>query len=266
MRNHVVQYAAEPGFEWYRLRREWPWVYESHADLELERWTKVKIEVAGRGAKLYLNESTKPTLIVDGLKGEDLRGVVALWNYTNEEAYFSNVRITSAVAQPVRNGSDVAGTWAVRYLSDAGVLDGSMILSREGNKVKGTWSGDLGQGCIVTGTWRDGYVELSFPGEWPKESQLGAPGPVTAFLAGWIDGDSGKGRLRVEGRSDGRWWRSGKTGAGASDGWPPRQTMPDCITCPVHLGSGNRVLPSTFSYRNSQTASFAFRAGFGKYK
>jgi hypothetical protein len=34
----------------------------------------------------------------------------------------------------------------------------------------------------------------------------------------------------------------------------------------VHLGSGNRVLPSAFSYRNSQAASFAFRGGFGKYK
>ena len=44
---------------------------------------------------------------------------------------------------------------------------------------------------------------FSFAGEWPKESRQGAPGPVHAFLAGWIDGDSGKGRMRVEGRSDG---------------------------------------------------------------
>jgi hypothetical protein len=36
-------------------------------------------------------------------------------------------------------------------------------------------------------------------------SRQGAPGPVHAFLAGWIDGDSGKGRMRVEGRSDGSW-------------------------------------------------------------
>src|SRR5580700_365501 len=50
---------------------------------------------------------------------------------------------------------------------------------------------------------RNGYVELSFAGEWPKESPRGAPGPVDAFLAGWIDGDSGKGRMRVQGRSDG---------------------------------------------------------------
>jgi hypothetical protein len=30
MRNHSVQYSSEPDFGWYRLRREWPWVYESH--------------------------------------------------------------------------------------------------------------------------------------------------------------------------------------------------------------------------------------------
>jgi hypothetical protein len=205
MRNHSVQYVSEPGFGWYRLRREWPLVYESHADIALETWTKVKIEVAGRSAKLYINGSAKPSLVVDGLKGEDLRGSVALWGYTNEEAYFSNVRITPAAQKIVKNGSDVAGTWAVRYGSDAGLVEGSMKLSREGNKVTGTWSGGLGQGRAVTGTWREGYVELSFTGDWPKDAGLGAPGEVTAFLAGWIEDGSAKGRMRVEGRSDGQW-------------------------------------------------------------
>ena len=35
-RNHSVQYASEPDFGWYRLRREWPSVYESHADIAME--------------------------------------------------------------------------------------------------------------------------------------------------------------------------------------------------------------------------------------
>src|SRR3984957_2412738 len=55
MRNHVGQYDSLPDFGWYRLRREWPSVYESHAEVALETWTKVRIEVAGRSAKLYLN-------------------------------------------------------------------------------------------------------------------------------------------------------------------------------------------------------------------
>ena len=52
----------------------------------------------------------------------------------------------------------------------------------------------------VSGTWRDGYVELTFSGTWPDQ-----PGTVTATLAGWIDGDAAKGRMKVEGRADGRW-------------------------------------------------------------
>ncbi|MGA8152651.1 MAG: hypothetical protein WB952_17000 [Terriglobales bacterium] len=205
MRNHSVQYVSEPDFGWYRLRREWPSVYESHAELAMGAWTKVRIEVAGRAAKLYLNGSDKPSLLVDGLKGEDLHGAIGLWSFTDEEAYFSNVRITPAAPQNLKNGSDVAGSWEMRYGSDAGGMDASMELHREGNQVTGTWSGPLGESCAITGTWRNGYVELSFPGEWPKESRKGAPGPVTAFLSGWIDGDSGKGRMRVQGRSDGKW-------------------------------------------------------------
>src|SRR5260370_13787217 len=56
----------------------------------METWTKVRIEVVGRAAKLYLNGSSKPSLVVDGLKGEDLHGAVGLWGYANEESYFSS--------------------------------------------------------------------------------------------------------------------------------------------------------------------------------
>ena len=204
-RNHSVQYVSEPDFGWYRLRREWPSIYESHAGLAMERWTKLRIEVTGRAAKLYLNGSAKPSLVLDGLKGEDLHGAVGLWSYTNEEAYFSNVRITPAAPESVKNGSDIAGSWEMRYASDAGGMAAVMDLHRDGSNVTGTWTGPLGADRAIAGTWRNGYVELSFAGEWPKESRQGTPGPVHAFLAGWIDGDSGKGRMRVEGRSDGTW-------------------------------------------------------------
>ncbi len=205
MRNHAVQYSSQPDFGWYRLRREWPFVYESHAELAKETWTKVRIEVEGRGAKLYINGSGKPSLVVDGLKGEDLHGAVGLWGFTDEETYFSNVRITPAVPQNLKNESDVAGTWEMKYSSDAGGMEASMELRRDGNSVTGKWSGPLGDGLAISGTWRNGYVELAFAGEWPKGSRQGAPGAVNAFLSGWIDGDSGKGRMRVEGRADGIW-------------------------------------------------------------
>ena len=202
MRNHSVQYVSLPDFDWYKLRRKWPWVYESYADLQPETWTKVRIEVRGRSAKLYLNGSENPSLVVDGLKGQDLRGGVALWSYQGEEAYFSDVRITHSAPLSVKNGSDVSGMWQVKLAGDAGTFNGTLDLTRDGSKVTGAWSGDLGKARPVTGTWRDGYVELSFDAQW-KFPELEGHGP--AMLAGWIDGDSAGGRMKVEGLTDGRW-------------------------------------------------------------
>ncbi|HYL64115.1 MAG TPA: hypothetical protein VE077_15990 [Candidatus Methylomirabilis sp.] len=205
MRNHSVQYTSEPDFSWYKLRREWPFVYESHADLQPETWTKVKIEVKGRAAKLYLDGSEQPSLVVDGMKGEDLHGGIALWSYQNEEAYFSNFRVTPATPLPVKNGSDASGTWQVKCFTDVAPIDGTLQLKRDGTKVMGTWSGEyLGKERPVTGTWRDGYVELTFNADWPLDDK-GATIPALATLAGWFDGDSAAGRVKVEAKTDGRW-------------------------------------------------------------
>ena len=204
MRNHSVQYVSEPDFDWYKLRREWPWVYESHAELKLETWTHYKLEVKGRSAALYLNGSEQPSLVVDGLKGEDLQGGIALWPYGGEEAYFSNVRVVNSEPAPLKNGGDPSGTWQVKVSSDVGPFDGIMQLRRTGTSIAGTWTGALGSERPVTGTWRDGYVELSFDANWPADT-LGKPGNCPAMLAGWIDGDSAKGRFRVLERTDGQW-------------------------------------------------------------
>ncbi len=202
MRNHSVQYVTVPDFDWYKLRREWPWVYESYANLQMETWTKVRIAVKGRSAKLYLNGSESPSLVVDQLLGQDLRGGVALWPNPDEEAYFSNIRITNATPLPVKNGSDSTGSWTTSLSTDVGNFNGTLQLRRDRGKVTGTWSGDLGQALPVTGTWRDGYVELSFDAQW-KFPQLQGHGAAT--LAGWIDGDSDGGRMKVEGLTAGRW-------------------------------------------------------------
>jgi Domain of Unknown Function (DUF1080) len=200
MRNHSVQYVSEPGFGWEKLRRQWPSIYEAYAELQLDEWTQVKIEVHGRQATLYVNGSENPSLVVDGLKGEDLQGAVALWSYAGEEAYFSNLRISNAKPEPLTNGGEAAGTWDVKFASDAGTYTGTMKLVRQDSTLAGIWSGAFGPNQPVSGTWRDGYVELTFSGTWPEQ-----PGTVTATLAGWVDENSAKGRMKVEGRADGRW-------------------------------------------------------------
>jgi len=148
-----------------------------------------------------VNGSENPSLIVNGLKGEDLEGGVALWGYAGEEAYFSNLKITPAKAQPVENGGEAAGSWDVKLSSDYGSFTGAMSLHRDGNAVTGKWSGAFGSDQAVSGGWRNGYVELTFSGTW----QNGKPGSANVTMAGWIDGDAAQGRMKVEGRADGQW-------------------------------------------------------------
>jgi hypothetical protein len=204
MRNHSVQYVAKPGYDWYPLRRQWPWIYESWANLKPETWTHVKIEVQGRTARLFLNSSDSPSLVVNGLKGEDLQGGVALWGYPGEESYFSNLRITPSSPLPIQNGGEAAGSWHVVFASDYGRFEGLMNLHRDGNAITGAWTGAFGNALPITGTWRDGYVELSFTAGW-QEDPKSTPVPAVATLAGWIDSDTAGGRMKVEGRADGQW-------------------------------------------------------------
>ena len=102
------------------------------------------------------------------------------------------------------NGGEAAGTWLVKAGTDAGAYPGTLSLRRDAGAITGMWSGTFGNNLPVTGTWRDGYVELTFTGDWPKAFG-GAPGPVTATFSGWIDGTTAKGRMRVDGRADGSW-------------------------------------------------------------
>jgi hypothetical protein len=95
-RNHSVQYESLPDFPWDRLRKEQPGVYESYADLEAGAWTKMKIEVAGTKAKLYVNGAAQPCLIVNDLKLGNSRGQIGLWAFVATDAYFSNLKVTKA--------------------------------------------------------------------------------------------------------------------------------------------------------------------------
>jgi hypothetical protein len=91
-RNHSVQYISFPEFPWYKLRKEFPEKYESYVDLEAGTWTKVKIEVQGNTAKLFVHGATQPTLIVSDLKhGDGLRGGIGLWVGPGTEAHFRNL-------------------------------------------------------------------------------------------------------------------------------------------------------------------------------
>ena len=92
-RNRSTQYESDPDFPWNRLRQEAPGVYESYVDVESGAWTKLRIEVSGNKARLYVNGATQPCLIVNDLRHGESRGKIALWARISSEAYFSNLRV-----------------------------------------------------------------------------------------------------------------------------------------------------------------------------
>jgi hypothetical protein len=94
-RNHSTQYSSHPDFDFARSRKEAPEKYESYVDLEPGVWTKFKIEVDGRNARLYVHGAPQPCLIVSDLKLEPQAGGVALWVGPGTEGYFSNLKITA---------------------------------------------------------------------------------------------------------------------------------------------------------------------------
>jgi hypothetical protein len=93
-RNHSIQYSSHPDFPWPRLRKEFPEKYESYVDLQPGVWTRMRIEVAGTTARLFVHGNTQPNLIVRDLKHGLSEGGVALWIGAGSEAFFSNLRIT----------------------------------------------------------------------------------------------------------------------------------------------------------------------------
>ena len=93
-RNHSVQYISHPMWPWARLRKETPGRYESYVDLVSGEWTKIKIEVRGEHARLYVHEQPQPTLIVNDVKsGAQGKGGVALWIGPGTIAHFRNVTV-----------------------------------------------------------------------------------------------------------------------------------------------------------------------------
>ena len=77
------------------MRTETPEKYESYVDLVPATWTKVKIEVRGTEARLYVHDQPQPTLVVNDVKtGANARGAIALWIDIGTEAHFRSLTLT----------------------------------------------------------------------------------------------------------------------------------------------------------------------------
>jgi len=93
-RNHSIQYYSYPDYKFDRLRKEAPEKYESYADMELDKWITMRIEVNGQHASLFLDNNSQPSLIVNDLfHGTKAIGAIGLWVEMGTEGYFSDLTI-----------------------------------------------------------------------------------------------------------------------------------------------------------------------------
>jgi len=93
-RNLSTQYFSYPDFKFDRLRNESSGIYESYADMGLNEWITIKIEVKDETAKLYLNGQEHPVLIVNDLKhGANATGGVGLWVDVGTEGHFIDLKV-----------------------------------------------------------------------------------------------------------------------------------------------------------------------------
>jgi len=93
-RNHATQYISYPDRPWFELRKDFPGKYESYADMGAGEWIKMRIEVRGKKARLFLDDAAQPVLVICDLTEE--HGKIALWVGTDTVAHFANLRVTAS--------------------------------------------------------------------------------------------------------------------------------------------------------------------------
>lgn len=119
-RNHSIQYFAYPEAKFNSLRKKYlqqeqskqertvqnkslpkssqlpkifPKIYEAYAPIAAEEWFRIRIEVVGTTAKLYVNGAAEPALIVNDLKLGDCQGAIGLFVERECVGYYCDLKI-----------------------------------------------------------------------------------------------------------------------------------------------------------------------------
>jgi hypothetical protein len=94
-RNHAVQYISYPHAKFDTLRKSYPpGSYEGSAPVALKEWIKMRIEVNGETAEMFINDLKYSSFIVDKMLGKNKIGGVGLYVDIGTIGYFKDLKVT----------------------------------------------------------------------------------------------------------------------------------------------------------------------------
>lgn len=94
-RNHAVQYFSYPDYKFQTLRDEFPsGSYEGSAPVALNEWIRMRIEINGETAELFINDMKYSTFIVNKMLGDTKKGYVGLYVDIGTIGYFTDLKVT----------------------------------------------------------------------------------------------------------------------------------------------------------------------------
>jgi hypothetical protein len=110
-RNHAVQYISYPHAKFDTLRKSYPaGSYEGSAPVALNEWIKMRIEVNGETAEMFINDMKYSSFIVDKMLGKHKIGGVGLYVDIGTIGYFKDLRVTKRkFLAPKKDGEKVDG-------------------------------------------------------------------------------------------------------------------------------------------------------------
>jgi len=96
-RLHAVQYAAVPGYDWPKLRSEHPNQYEKPIDPapDPNEWFHARITVSGSTIKVFVNNNSTPSLVVDQLVHTN-GTMIGYWVGNGSDGSWKNLKIIPA--------------------------------------------------------------------------------------------------------------------------------------------------------------------------
>ena len=93
-RNHAVQYISYPNAKFDTLRKSYPpGSYEGSAPVALKEWIKMRIEVNGETAEMFINDMKYSSFIVDKMLGKNKKGGVGLYVDIGTIGYFKDLKV-----------------------------------------------------------------------------------------------------------------------------------------------------------------------------